>query len=131
MEPSFVLLRFVYGANVLVAGSVGVLALFAPAYAAKVVFSGTVSPSFAMQVVGAFWVAIAALSAVGLFYPLAVAPVLVLQVIYKGLWLLGVAVPALLAGEADALPLGMAGFFLIWVVALPFVIPWDRIVGAV
>ena len=38
-------------------------------------------------------------------------------------WLLIVAAPALLRGRTETVPLGIAVFFLIWVLVLPFVIP--------
>jgi hypothetical protein len=120
-----VLLRVVYAANVLVAGVVGGLALFAPAAATRTVFSGTAEPSAGLRVVGSFWLVIAALSAVGCVYPRAMVVVLVVQLGYKGLWLAAVAVPAVLDGRADTLPGGMAVFFAVWVAVLPFVIPWS------
>jgi hypothetical protein len=51
--------------------------------------------------------------------------ILVLQLIYKGTWLLVVALPAIKSQQAY--PTGMAGFFLVWVLVLPLVIPWGII----
>lgn len=114
------LLRVVYAANVLVAGQIGVTALFAPARAAATVFQGAVEPSEGLRVVGALWLAIAVLSVVGLFSPRAMQPVLLLQIIYKGSWLLVAGIPAWWAGRP--VPVGMFWFFVVWVVVLPFVI---------
>lgn len=123
-DTQLLLVRLVFGANVLVAGAVGGLTLFTPATAARTVFSGTADPSAGLQVVGSFWLVIAALSAVGLAYPQPMLLVLLVQLGYKGLWLAAVAAPAVLAGRADTLPGGMAWFFAAWVAVLPFVIPW-------
>lgn len=125
MSPSeLAIVRLIYAANVLVAGVVGGLTLFAPAAGARTVFSGTVEPSAGLRVVGSFWLTIAALSAVGLAYPRPMIGVLAIQLGYKGLWLAVVAAPALIGGRAGSLPVGMAAFFAVWVAILPFAIPW-------
>lgn len=115
-------LRLLYFANVLVAGWIGVSALFFPQQAARTVFQRVYPPSEALRLVGCLWLAIAGLSALGLGRPGPFAAVLVLQLVYKATWLLAVAVPALRAGRP--FPAGMAVFFLVWVLVLPFVIPW-------
>ncbi|WP_343765739.1 hypothetical protein [Gangjinia marincola] len=51
--------------------------------------------------------------------------VLVFQVIYKSSWILAVALPAFI--QNDPYPKGMAVTFLIWIIVLPFVIPWKAI----
>lgn len=125
MNDSNVLaLRAVYVANVFVAGYVGMSSLFTPEIAGRTVFSGTASPGVPMRIVGCLWLSIAAVSVLGLVYPVMMSPVLLIQLIYKGLWLLVVALPALMKGERGTLPGGMAIFFLIWVLVLPFVIPY-------
>jgi hypothetical protein len=73
--------------------------------------------------VGALWTAILRLSALGLYAPLRYSPVLVLQVIYKAVWLLVFALPRVLKG-ARSVPWGIAGSFLIIVLVWPFIIPW-------
>ena len=117
----------VYLANVLVAGSVGVLSLFAPGLASRLVFSGTAAASSAMQITGALWLAIALLSIAGLVRPMTFVPVLVIQLVYKASWLLVVAAPAYASGRGDSIPGGIAGFFLVWALVLPFVIPWSAL----
>jgi hypothetical protein len=74
--------------------------------------------------VGALWTAILVLSALGLYAPLRYSPVLVLQVIYKTLWLLVFALPRVAEGRARSVPWGIAGSFLIIVLVWPFIIPW-------
>jgi len=121
--------RLVFGANVLVAGIVGATTLFRPAVARALVFGNTVDPSAALRIVGSFWLAIALLSAIGVFHPRPMLAVLVVQLLYKGLWLAVVAMPALVAGDSRGLPSGVAVFFLVWVAVLPFVIPWRVLFG--
>ncbi|MEM9869238.1 MAG: hypothetical protein AAF765_16195, partial [Bacteroidota bacterium] len=71
------------------------------------------------------WGAIFILSVLGLFYPKKMALVLLFQLIYKGSWLVFVALPAIL--EKKPYPSGMASFFVVWCAVLPFVIPWKSI----
>ncbi|MEL6611058.1 MAG: hypothetical protein AAFQ53_03095 [Bacteroidota bacterium] len=121
-------MRAVFAANVVVAGIVGFSSLFTPARATQTVFEGTASPGAAMGVTGAFWVTVALLSSAGLVWPTRMAPVLLVQLCYKALWLAFFAAPAWQAGRP--VPSGIASFFAIWVVVLPFVIPWRALFGA-
>ena len=125
--PDHLPLRLVYVANVVVAGQIGLSALFAPARAAATVFQGAVTPSEGLRVVGALWLAIAVLSAAGVLSPRPLSAVLLLQLVYKGSWLLVAGLPALRAGTAY--PRGMFWFFAAWVAVLPWVIPWRYLAG--
>ncbi|MEM9078498.1 MAG: hypothetical protein AAGC43_15755 [Bacteroidota bacterium] len=120
-----ILLQLVYIANILVAGWISITSLFNPKRAVSTVFQNTVDYSETIRLVGCLWGAIFILSILGLFYPKRMALVLLFQLIYKGSWLLFVAVPAIL--EKKPYPSGMALFFVIWCVVLPFVIPWKFI----
>jgi hypothetical protein len=74
--------------------------------------------------VGALWTAILVLSALGLYAPLRFSPVLILQVIYKALWLLAFALPRVVKSRPGSVPWGIAGTFLVIVILWPLVIPW-------
>ena len=115
-------IKIIYLANILVAGWVGISSLFFPKRAQMTVFENTVAYSEAIRMTGALWTAIFLLSAVGLFFPIKMSLILLFQVIYKGSWLMVVALPAMLNNQP--FPKSMAAFFVIWVVVLPFVIPW-------
>ena len=117
------LLKIVYIANILVAGWIGITSLFFPKTAVRTIFENTYSNSEFIRLIGALWLSIAVLSCFGLFKPQNFSPVLVLQLIYKGAWLLVVALPAIIS--QTPYPKGMAVFFVIWVIVLPFVIPWN------
>ncbi len=118
-------LNVIYLANILVAGWISITSLFFPKKAALTIFSNAYSYSEVIRLVGALWGAIFILSILGLFYPRRMALVLIFQLIYKGSWLLFTALPALL--QEKSYPEGMAFFFIIWCVVLPFVIPWKDI----
>jgi hypothetical protein len=77
-----------------------------------------------------FWGALALLAAVGLRYPLQMVPVLLMQMAYKAIWLLAVALPLWLA-DAPFDPL-MASF--VWAMAVGvaldlIVIPWGYVLA--
>ncbi len=120
------LLRLVYGANIFVAGWIGLTCLLTDRGAATV-FEGAVAQSEGLRVLGALWLAIAVCSAGGLVRPESFAAVLMLQLVYKGTWLLAVAAPAVRAGAVY--PRSMTAFFVAWVLVLPWVIPWRRVWG--
>lgn len=120
-------MQIIFLANIAVAGAVGIVSLLAPATSARTVFQSTVQASHAVTLTGGFWTAIAILSVLGLFFPMQMSAVLLVQLLYKGLWLLRVAFPAMLRGALSEIPGGMSLFFLIWVAVIPFVYPWKSL----
>jgi hypothetical protein len=122
--PYMDFLKLIYLANILVAGFIGITSMFAPKLSAALVFSKCYPPTELIRLVGCLWVAIALLSLGGCWRPLTFSPLLLLQLIYKGAWLIVVALPAILKDQSY--PREMAIFFLIWCVVLPFAIPWSR-----
>jgi hypothetical protein len=117
-------IKLVYLANIIVAGYIGVTSLFYPKLSSATIFQNSYQTTDMIRLVGCLWLAIAVLSVCGLWRPLTFSPVFLLQLIYKGSWLLIVAVPALRNNQAY--PSGMAIFFLVWVLILPFIIPWTE-----
>jgi len=115
-------LKIVYCANILVAGWISLTCLFQPEIAVKTVFSDALQYSESIRLVGALWLGIFILSILGLLWPQKMSLILLFQLIYKGSWLLLVALPVVL--QHNPYPKVMALFFLIWVIILPFVIPW-------
>jgi hypothetical protein len=113
----------IYILNILVAGSIAISAIFTPQKAKTSVFQDAYPTSELIRLVGALWLGIAVISVLGLWKPIIFSPILLLQLIYKGTWLLVVALPAY--QQKKPFPKGMATFFIIWVVVLPFIIPWN------
>jgi hypothetical protein len=87
------------------------------------VFEGKLaeSPGFRIMILG-FWLAVALGSAAGLASPVRWAPLLVVQLLYKSVWLLFFALPAWRAGGPSAVPTGVAAAFLFIVLTYPFAI---------
>lgn len=121
-------IKIVYVANIIVAGWISITSLFYPRTAQTTVFSNGFEYSESFRLVGALWGAIFILSVLGLFYPKQMSLVLLFQLIYKSSWLVFAALPALM--KSEPYPKGMAIFFVIWVVILPFVIPWKGLFSA-
>lgn len=57
-------------------------------------------------------------------------PLLLIQVIYKTLWLLTFVLPLLIAGRSGEVPWGISLTFLVIVLSYPWVIPWRQLFGA-
>ncbi len=117
-------LKLIYIANIIVAGWISLTSIFSPKTSALTVFQNAYQASEVMRLVGCLWLAIAILSVLGLWRPLSFSPILLVQLIYKGTWLLVVALPAV--RNSQPYPKGMAIFFLIWVLILPFIMPWSE-----
>ena len=117
--------KLVYFANIIVAGWISITALFFPKTAQYTVFQGAFAYSESFRLVGALWGAIFILSVLGMWYPRPMLLVLLFQLIYKSSWLVFAALPSLV--KSAPYPRGMALFFIIWVVILPFVIPWKTL----
>jgi hypothetical protein len=54
-------------------------------------------------------------------------PLLLIQVIYKTLWLVVFVLPLLVRGRSGEVPWGIAGTFLFIVLTYPWVIPWAKL----
>jgi hypothetical protein len=76
--------------------------------------------------VGSLWTAILAGSVMGLFNPLVFSPLLLLQVIYKSLWLGVYTLPRLISGDpAREIHWAISFIFVLIVLLYPLVIPWN------
>jgi hypothetical protein len=106
---------------------VGSISLFATSQAPRYSFSDAYEANDSMRVIGSFWIAIGIVSLMGIFRPVKFCPVLVIQIIYKGLFLIVEVIPKL--ARKEPVPTGVAAFFLAWVVLLPLVVPWKHLLS--
>ena len=79
--------------------------------------------------VGSLWTGIMLLSLLGMWEPVRLSPVLVLQVIYKSLWLLVYALPLMMRREWQRIPCGITISFVAIVIVWPWLIPWRYLLG--
>lgn len=79
-------------------------------------------------VVQCMLIAFSLMCALGVRYPLQMLPVLIWEIAWKSLWLGLVAIPQWIAGTMDQQTWGIAAAVL-WVLIIPFAIPWDYVVA--
>lgn len=119
-----------YAFNILVLVPVGLLTLFGGAAGVRLVFQDKFPESEGIRtILGSLWTAILVASILGLFYPVPMSPLLLIQVVYKSLWLAVFVLPRLLGGRGGEVPWGIAAAFLVIVVSYPWVIPWAQLFG--
>jgi hypothetical protein len=119
------MLRAAYLFNVLVMVPVALTTLLSPA-AMRFVFENKVRHVPELRIlVGCLWTAILICSLIGLAAPHLMIGILILQVVYKSLFLGFVVVPLVLKRGIDAVPLGVAATFALIVLVWPFVIYSD------
>ena len=119
-------LRFMYIYTIVGAGGFGLGIIFAP----RVVGSMLSFPSqdqVTFGITGGVYVAFAALSVLGLRSPLKFAPVLLLQLLYKSVWLLGVILPLLLTGRLLFHGAILAAIFATYIIGDLIAIPFRRV----
>lgn len=80
-------------------------------------------------ILGSLWTAILIGSVLGLFWPVPMSSLLLIQVIYKTLWLLVFVLPRLLSGRIGEVPWGIELTFLVIVMSYLWVIPWGQVFG--
>ena len=123
-------LKGMYAANVLVSGPIGLGALLAPALTRGLLGVPAGDPINFGVATGAVPLAFAIAGVAGLRAPLRLSPVLGLQVVYKGLFLLGVAVPLALTGGVPSYGLPLVGIFAFFVLGNLIAIPIPYVVGS-
>jgi hypothetical protein len=75
----------------------------------------------------AFWAALSTLSALGLRYPLKMLPVLFMQLFYKSVWLLAVALPLWSSGQWSSSAAELFKVMVMGVIGDLLVIPWPYV----
>ena len=114
------LLKIAYGANVLIL--IPTVRTMLIGDGTGRVFEDRVTESAGLRVmVGALWAAILLASIAGFAWPRFFAPVLLMQIVYKAIWLILFVVPLARRGGVAAIPVGISATFLLIVVTYPFI----------
>jgi hypothetical protein len=122
------LLHIPYVFNIVVLIPTALTTLFGSKAVAGQVFQGKFAESAGLRtILGSLWTAILVCSIAGLFFPMVMSPILILQVIYKSLWVIVYAVPRWCSGRSSEVPWGIAGTFLVIIFAYPWLIPWGTL----
>jgi hypothetical protein len=123
-------LLFPYIFNILVLIPVGLLTLLGGERGGQLACQNKFPESEGFRtILGSLWTAILLGSILGLIFPVQMSPLLLIQVIYKSLWLLVFVMPRLLKGKISEVPSGIALVFLVIVPSYPWVIPWGQLFG--
>jgi hypothetical protein len=122
------LLLLPYLLNIIALTPVGLTELLGGPEAHRRLFQGKYPDSPGIRtLLGSLWTALLIGSIVGLFYPVSMSPLLLIQVIYKTLWLLVFVLPRLLSGRREEIHWGIAGLFIFIILTYPWLIPWGQI----
>ena len=123
-------LLFPYIFNIVVLVPIGLMTLLGGERGGQLACQGKFPESEGFRtILGSLWTAILIGSVLGLFFPVAMSALLLIQVIYKTLWLLVFVMPRLLKGKVSEVPFGIALVFLVIVLSYPWVIPWEQLFG--
>ncbi len=121
--PGVVWLRVLYWYTILGAGLAGLCLLLAPAAFARTLRMPEQDP-FVLGVAGSLWLAFGVVAVLGLGSPLAFAPIFLVQLGYKTLWLVCIFLPNVFRGvvplHSCILAAIFASYVLLDIVAIPF-----------
>ena len=115
------LLRIAYIANILILLPVCWGMFFGGGVVS--VFEGKITESAGLRLlVGSLWFAVLASSVAGLWFPAWFAPVIVVQIIYKTVWLLTFVAPLVITGRSGLVPWGITASFIGIVLTYPWLL---------
>lgn len=120
-------MQVMFGAAIVGAGVVGMVTVFAPTLASRFIFLGDTDVDHYLQILGAFWLTIGLLAILGLSNPAVYWPILLLQLIYKSVWLLLIAIPMILRGNHDPGLILLTALFSLWVILLAWLVPFAKL----
>ena len=123
------LMTAVLGINIVAGFTLGLLMLRNPALVNRLLQNPMQNPDTppanGLPMIGALWVAIGLMSLMGLAKSMLVVPVLVLQLMYKGIWLANSVFDLLFNQRSLALRTSL--LFFLWMVLLAVAIPWQTL----
>ncbi len=120
-------LQLLFWANILILVPIGFGTLLRPSSTDHGVFPESAGWR---TLVGSLWLAILALSVLGVRQPEAFLWLLAFQVFYKSVWLVAYVLPRFLSGRRSEIPAGITLSFVVIVLVWPWFIPWGRLFGA-
>ncbi|CAN5771772.1 hypothetical protein BH23DEI1_BH23DEI1_16660 [soil metagenome] len=130
-DNQVLVMKVLFFANILWAGVPGLLITIFPKFAQTQILPymvGSVPQDMmTVRILSSIWLSVGLVSLFGLFNPLPVAAVFVVQIIYKVVWVSVAVLPALLQGETRALPLAVG--FVVMIVGFAFATPWAFLLG--
>ena len=119
-------LKFMYAYTIIGAGAFGLGIIFIPRLIEST-FGFPHEDPVVFGVNGSVYIAFAILSVLGLRSPLKFAPVLLLQLCYKSVWLIGVIVPLLAKRQLPVYGMILGTIFATYIVGDLIAIPFHRV----
>ena len=121
-------LRFMYVYTIVGAGGFGLGIIVVPEVL-KTAFGWPVEEPVVLGIVGSVYVAFGILSILGLRSPLRFVPVLLLQLCYKSIWLIGVILPMVIAGRFPRYAVFLVIIFATYIIGDLVAIPFSYILA--
>jgi len=121
-------LKFMYVYTIVGAGGYGLGMIFAPGMVQSI-FGMPDRDPVVFGVTGSVYVAFGILSLLGLRSPLKCVPVLLMQLSYKSIWMIGVFLPLLLAGKLEVYGVLYAIVFVTYIIGDLIAIPFSHVFG--
>ena len=121
-------LKFMYVHTIVGAGGFGLGMIVVPE-GIKTAFRWPVAEPIAFGIVGSVYIAFGILSILGLRSPLRFVPVLLLQLCYKSIWLIGVILPMLITGRFPTYAVLLVIIFATYIIGDLVAIPFSYILG--
>ena len=126
-NPRAFLLKLMYTVTIVVAGGLGIGILTIPG-TTRWIF-GIDCPQVISGLVGSVFLAFALLSVLGLRDPVKFVPILLMQLLYKTVWLCSVALPLLITGKIKADMISVIAVFVVIIIGDLFAIPFKTVLG--
>ncbi len=116
-------LRFMYLYTLIGAGGFGIAIIISPDVIQSL-FKMPAQDPLTFGITGSVYLAFGILSILGLIFPIKLIPVLMLQLLYKTIWLFGIMLPVFLKGQFELHAVLVALIFLTYIigdlVSIPF-----------
>lgn len=125
ITTNIAMMKVMYAIAVIGAGCVGLMTLLSPKLASQYVFANATQVDAYLRILGALWLALGVGAGLGLFSPLKFSAVLLIQLIYKSVWVLVIAIPLFLNGNREPGLIFLSGLFTVWIIALMFAVPFQ------
>ncbi len=119
-------MKGMYIYTIVAAGGFGLGMIFVPDLL-RSVFKWPEAEPVAFGIVGAFYITLGILSIFGLRSPLKFVPVLLTELFYKSIWLIGVMLPLLITGKFPSYGILMAVIFATYIIGNIIAIPFSYI----
>ena len=119
-------LKFMYIYTVVGAGAHGLGIILMPDVI-RSIFGVPISDPITYGITGSVYLAFALLSILGLRSPLKFTPVLLLQLTYKSVWLIGVIIPLLLTGQCSTYTILITMAFVSYIIGDLIAIPFSYV----